>query len=88
MQAGAANLTSFGGSVRTMPWVVVPSFPDDTCIMSVASLYEFHEERLGPITLVSPTNMGITVGSGGYAAFGSMEPDAHVKITVPEWPDA
>src|SRR5699024_3315198 len=45
---------------------------------------EFYEERLGFLSAVEPRLLGIELAYGGYAAFGTLKPDAFVKLTQNE----
>jgi hypothetical protein len=81
--AGRASLAEFAGVVFALPRVVVPTFPDGTCIIGASAMAEFYEERIGLLSAVEPSILGVEVAYGGYTAFGFLEPDGFTPITPP-----
>lgn len=81
--AGTSSLAQFAGVVMTLPRIVVPTFPDGTCIIGASSMAEFYEERIGLLSAVEPSIFGVEVAYGGYTAFGFLEPDGFTKVTAP-----
>lgn len=80
---GGSELTRFSGMVFALPRIVVPDLPDGTAIIGSSKLFEFYEERIGLLSAVEPSILGVEVAYGGYAAFGFMEPKAFVKVSAP-----
>jgi hypothetical protein len=81
--AGRSSLTEFAGVVFALPRVVVPTFPDGTCIIGSSKMAEFYEERIGLLSAVEPSILGVEVAYGGYTAFGFLETDGFTPITPP-----
>ena len=65
---------------------MVPTFPDGTCIVGASAMAEFYEERIGLLSAVEPSILGVEVAYGGYTAFGFLEPDGFTKLTAPVIP--
>ena len=80
---GGSSLASFRGDVLGLPRIVVPTFPDNTCIVGPSNLFEVYEEVIGLLSVVEPSILGVTVAYGGYVAFGSMAGPAFVPLTAP-----
>jgi len=81
--AGTSTLTAFTGNMFDLTRVVVPTFPDGTCILGVSSMAEYYEDRIGLLTAVEPKILGVEVAYGGYTAFGFLETDGFAKLTAP-----
>ncbi len=81
--AGRSSLAEFAGVVFALPRVVVPTFPDGTCIIGSSTMAEFYEERIGLISAVEPSILGVEVAYGGYTAFGFLETDGFTPVTPP-----
>jgi hypothetical protein len=80
---GSSDLASFRGDVLALPRIVVPTFPDGTCIVGNSLCYEVYEEVIGLLSVVEPSILGITVAYGGYVAYGAIEAAGLVKVTPP-----
>jgi|SRR5262245_1120927 len=80
---GQSSLTDFAGVVLNVPRIVVPTFPDGTCIIGASAMFEFYEDRIGLLTAVEPSILGVEVAFGGYVAWGFLEEDGFCKITPP-----
>jgi HK97 family phage major capsid protein len=85
-QLGESDLTQFGGYVLQLPRIVVPSFPDGTCIVGSSPLFEVYEETIGLLSVVEPSILGVEVAYGGYLAWGALEEKGFAKITGPAAP--
>lgn len=81
----SSNLSSFTGAVLNLPRVVVPEFDAGTCIIGSSKGYEFYEERIGLLSAVEPSILGVEVAYGGYVAYGAVEA-SHVALTAPAAP--
>jgi len=81
--AGTSSLANFAGVVLALPRIVVPTFPAGTCIIGSSKMAEFYEERIGLLSAVEPSILGVEVAYGGYTAFGFLEPDGFAKVTPP-----
>jgi len=81
--AGESSLARFSGNMFELDRIVVPTFPDGTCIVGASAMAEFYEQRIGLLSAVEPSILGVEVAYGGYTAFGFLEPDGFTKITAP-----
>jgi hypothetical protein len=84
--AGESSLARFEGNMFELDRVVVPSLPDGTAIIGNSSMAEFYEERIGLLSAVEPSILGVEVAYGGYTAFGFLEEDGFTKLTAPTIP--
>jgi len=80
---GQSSLTDFAGVVLSVPRIVVPTFPDGTCVIGAAAMFEVYEDRIGLLTAVEPAILGVEVAFGGYVAWGFLEEDGFCKIVPP-----
>lgn len=81
---GSSSLQNLqAGNVFDLPRTVVPSLPDGTVIVGVKERAEVYEERIGLLSAVQPSLLGIEIAYGGYAAFGNVKPGAFAKVTPP-----
>lgn len=85
-QLGESDLSSFGGYVLQLPRIVVPSFPDGTCIVGASPMFEVYEETIGLLSVVEPSILGVEVAYGGYLAWGTLEEKAFAKLVAPVTP--
>lgn len=83
---GDSSLRRFEGNMFELDRIVVPTFPDGTCIVGASAMAEFYEERIGLLSAIEPSILGVEVAYGGYTAFGFLEPDGFTKITAPAAP--
>lgn len=81
--SGTSSLAEFAGVVMALPRIVVPTLPDGTCIIGASSMAEFYEERIGLLSAIEPSILGVEVAYGGYTAFGFLEPDGFTTVTAP-----
>ena len=81
--AGSNSLDSFAGNMLQVPRIVVPAFPDGTCIVASAGAYEVYEEVIGLLTAVEPSLLGVEVAYGGYIAHNAVIPEAMALVTAP-----
>lgn len=81
--AGQSSLVAFSGNMFDLDRIVVPTFADGTCVIGVSSMVEFYEERIGLLSAVEPSILGVEVAYGGYTAFGALEVDGFTTITAP-----
>lgn len=79
-EMGSSSPTSFAGRLADTDRTVVPSFPAGTFIIGVKERTEFYEERIGLLTAVQPSVLGVEVAYGGYAAYGTLKPGAFAKV--------
>jgi hypothetical protein len=84
--AGESSLARFAGNMFELDRIVVPTFPDGTCIVGASAMSEFYEERIGLLSAVEPSILGVEVAYGGYTAFGFLEKDAFTPIVPPTIP--
>jgi len=84
--AGESSLARFEGNMFELDRVVVPSLPDGTAIVGSSAMAEFYEERIGLLSAVEPSILGVEVAYGGYTAFGFLEEDGFTKLTAPVVP--
>jgi hypothetical protein len=80
--AGSSSLADFRGDVIGLPRIVVPMFPDGTCIVGPSSLFEAYEEVIGLLSQVEPSILGVEVAYGGYIAHGYLAPGAFVPLDI------
>lgn len=78
-----SSLTSFSGVVLDVPRVVVPSFPDGTCIIGASTAYEVYEETIGLLSAVEPSILGVEVAYGGYLAYNAVYPEGLAIVSPP-----
>jgi len=84
--AGQSSLRRFEGNMFELDRIVVPSLPDGTAIVGSSAMAEFYEERIGLLSAVEPSILGVEVAYGGYTAFGFLEADGFTKLTAPTIP--
>jgi hypothetical protein len=84
--SGESSLRRFEGNMFELDRVVVPSLPDGTAIVGSSAMAEFYEERIGLLSAVEPSILGVEVAYGGYTAFGFLEQDGFTKLTAPTVP--
>lgn len=77
---GTSSLADFRGDVLGLPRVVVPTFPNGTCIIGPSALYEVYEEVIGLLSVVEPSILGVTVAYGGYVANGTLNQSSFVAL--------
>lgn len=77
---GTSSPTNFAGDLFDFTRTVVPSFPAGTLIVGVEELTEVYEDRIGLLTAVQPSLLGIEIAYGGYMANGTLDPDGFAKI--------
>jgi hypothetical protein len=80
---GTSSPTSLTGDILTIPRVVVPGLPTGSLIVGRTDRTEFYEERIGVLSAVEPSILGVEVAYGGYAAYGTMDPTCFAKLTAP-----
>ena len=80
---GSSEFGSFSGNLFDLPRIVVPAFPDGTCIVGHAADYEVYEEVVGLLSAVEPALFGVQVAYGGYVAFGAVNPEGLVMVAPP-----
>lgn len=78
---GSAGVDQFGGNLLKLPRTMVPGLPVGTVILGRKNLTEAYEQRLGILQAVEPKVLGVQVAYGGYAAFGTLDATAFVKLT-------
>jgi HK97 family phage major capsid protein len=81
--AGTSNLSSFSGMVLDLPRIVVPSLPAGTLVAGWSGGFEVYEERIGLLSAVEPSILGVEVAYGGYLASGFMNANAFAKVALP-----
>ena len=84
--AGESSLARFSGNMFELDRIVVPTFPAGTAIVGASAMAEFYEQRIGVLSAVEPSILGVQVAYGGYTAFGFLEADGFAKITAPAGP--
>jgi hypothetical protein len=84
--AGSSSLVAFSGNMFELDRIVVPSFPAGTAVIGVSNMAEFYEERIGLLTAVEPSILGVEVAYGGYTAFGVLESKAFTELVAPVVP--
>jgi hypothetical protein len=62
--------------------VVVPSFANGTLIVGPKARVEVYEDRIGLLSAVEPSILGVEVAYGGYVAAGVLNAAAFSKIVV------
>lgn len=77
---GQTAVGSFVGELLKLPRVVVPSFPNGTLIIGAKRWTEVYEERIGLLTAVLPSVLGVQVAYGGYVAFNTLKAAAFNKV--------
>ena len=80
---GTSALGNLQGMLKDLPRVVVPDLPDQSVIIGPKALAEFYEERIGLLSAVKPSVLGVEVAYGGYFAYGNAEDTAFVALQPP-----
>jgi hypothetical protein len=83
LDIGSTSLASFRGDMLGVPRVVVPTFPQGTCIVGPAGLFEVYEEVIGLLSVIEPSILGVQVAYGGYLAEGTLAAPAFIPLTPP-----
>lgn len=81
---GDSSINSFAGNLLQVPRIIVPSLPEGTLIVGVASRTEAYEDRIGFLSAVQPRVLGVELAYGGYLATGTLTPTAFAKVTFEE----
>lgn len=81
-QAGKASPVAFAGDILDIPRVMCPGLPAGSMVVGRSGLFEFYEERIGLLSAVEPSILGIEVAYGGYTAAGHLDATAFVKVEV------
>ncbi|WP_435589801.1 hypothetical protein [Micromonospora aurantiaca (nom. illeg.)] len=79
-QPGSSSPGSFQGDLLKLPRIVVPSFPNGTLIIGNKRWTEAYEERIGLLTAVLPSVLGVQVAYGGYVAYNTLKAGAFAKV--------
>lgn len=79
---GDSTVNQFTGNLLSLPRIVVPSFPDGTVIVGVKDKFEYYEQRIGLLSAVEPSVLGVQIAYGGYFTSGTVRPTAFTKITA------
>ena len=79
-QPGSSSPGSFQGELLRLPRIVVPSFPNGTLIIGSKRWTEVYEERIGLLTAVLPSVLGVQVAYGGYVAYNTLKAAAFAKV--------
>ncbi|MFI6329862.1 hypothetical protein ACIBBG_16365 [Micromonospora chersina] len=79
-QPGTSSPGSFQGDLLRLPRIVVPSFPNGTLIIGNKRWTEAYEERIGLLTAVLPSVLGVQVAYGGYVAYNTLKAGAFAKV--------
>lgn len=77
---GGSSLDSFAGNLLGVERVIVPSFPTGTLIVGVKERVEVYEDRIGMLSAVEPSILGVEVAYGGYVAAGVLNAAAFSKV--------
>lgn len=79
-QPGSSSPGSFQGDLLRLPRIVVPSMPNGTLIIGAKRWTEVYEERIGLLTAVQPSALGVQVAYGGYVAYNTLKAAAFAKV--------
>ncbi|MEU5939402.1 hypothetical protein ABZ807_09445 [Micromonospora sp. NPDC047548] len=80
-QPGSTSPGSFVGDLLRLPRIVVPSMPNGTLVLGPKRWTEVYEERIGLLTAVLPSVLGVQVAYGGYVAYNTLKPAAFGRVT-------
>lgn len=80
-QPGSSSPGSFVGELLRLPRIVVPSFANGTLIIGSKRWTEVYEERIGLLTAVLPSVLGVQVAYGGYVAYNTLKAAAYGRVT-------
>lgn len=84
---GSSSPTSFqAGDLLDIKRTMSPGLPEGTLVVGRTALFEVYEERIGLLSAVEPSILGVEVAYGGYASWGFLDPTAFTKVTVPAPP--
>lgn len=79
-QGGDGGLNSFAGNLFDLPRIVIPNLTAGTIAVGRKSKFECYEQRLGFLTSVNPSVLGITLAYGGYVANGYVSTGGFAKV--------
>lgn len=79
---GKASPSVFSGSVLDTERIVLPGLPAGSFVIGRKSMFEFYEERIGLLSAVEPSVLGIEVAYGGYVAAGHLDKTAFTTVTI------
>lgn len=79
---GTAAPNVFAGDILDINRIVVPGLPEGTFIIGRKGMFEFYEERIGLLSAIEPSVLGIEVAYGGYVAAGHLDKTAFTTVTV------
>lgn len=80
--AGSSAPTVFAGEILDVQRIVVPGLPAGSFVIGKKKMFEFYEERIGLLSAVEPSVLGIEVAYGGYVAAGHLDKTAFTTVTV------
>ncbi len=80
-QPGTTSPGSFQGDLLRLPRIVVPSFPNGTLVLGPKRWSEVYEERIGLLTAVLPSVLGVQIAYGGYVAYNTLKAAAYGRVT-------
>ncbi len=79
-QPGSSSVGSFQGDLLKLPRIVVPSFANGTVVIGAKRWTEVYEERIGLLTAVLPSVLGVQIAYGGYVAYNTLKAAAFAKV--------
>lgn len=80
-QPGKSEISTFVGELLRLPRIVVPSMPNGTLVLGAKRWTEVYEERIGLLTAVLPSVLGVQIAYGGYVAYNTLKPAAFGRVT-------
>lgn len=79
---GTNSATAFAGDILDIERIVLPGLPAGSFVIGRKNMFEFYEERIGLLSAVEPSVLGIEVAYGGYVAAGHLDKTAFTTVTV------
>ena len=79
---GKASPSVFAGGILDIDRIVLPGLSSGSFVIGRKGMFEYYEERIGLLSAVEPSVLGIEVAYGGYAAAGRLDNTAFTTVTV------
>lgn len=79
-QTPQSQVNGFVPSLLQTPRIVVPSLAAGTTIVGPADRVEVYEQRIGFLSAIKPSVLGVEMAYGGYVASGTLLPAAFRRI--------
>lgn len=79
---GTGGVGTVNGSILDLPRIMVPGLPAGTAIVGAKRWTEFYEQRIGLLSAVQPSVLGLEIAVPGYVAYGTIDPTCFCEVTA------